>query len=444
MSDEFDARPYLDAVQRNWKAIAGFTLFVTLVAVVAVLALPARYEATAGVAITKTISDISLVPEFRTISEDQINPGRWTDAGARRQALAILTTSTTVAQMVLKDANLPEATANLRAGDLLRRIHAETQGDFVLITAEGSDPAQAALLANVWARAYTQHVNEVYGARPLSPESVATQAQMTKAQYEKAQQALEEFLGNNDLAILRREIGWRQAVLDDTYRTVTDTLQQVGTLLVEARALQRQIAALSSLPSVPLGNQLALLIFQANAFAGSAPSGTQFQIAIDPATLASSSPEAQRQEIAALVRVLEEEQQTLQNRLQSYSDALLGQEPAGEGDGTPIEPKIRRYAQEVRELQKRQAAEESTLRELTSARDASWKMAQTMRQKADELRATAPFTDTTVRFASPAIEPQYPVWPRKKPTVALAGVLSLLISILAVLVAQYTSLHVRQ
>ncbi len=444
MTDEFDVRPYLDAVQRNGKAIAGFTLFVTLLAVAAVLVLPPRYAATAGVAITKTISDISLVPEFRTISEDQINPGRWTDAGARRQALANLATSATVARMVLEGVDSPWSTSGLRAGDLLTRVHAETEGDVVLITAEGADPAHAALLANDWARAYTQHINEVYGSPPLAPESVAAQAEMAQAQYETAQRALEAFLGHSELDIRRREIGWRQSLLDDTYRTMTDTLRQVDSLLVQARALQQQITALADLPSAPAGNQLALLLLQANTVVGATPSGTPLQLAIDPATLAGNSPEEQRQVIAALVKVLEEERQTLQDRLQSYSDALLGQDPTGAGGNASDEQQIRRYAKEVQELQKQQAAEEATLRELTDARDASWKMARTMRQKADELRATAPFTDITVRFASPAVEPQHPVWPRKKPTVALAALLSLLISTLAVLVTQYTALHVRQ
>jgi len=59
MYDEFDLRPYLAALRRYWRHLAGFVLLSTLVTTALVFLLPARYEATAGIAIVRAVSDIN-------------------------------------------------------------------------------------------------------------------------------------------------------------------------------------------------------------------------------------------------------------------------------------------------------------------------------------------------------------------------------------------------
>jgi len=328
--------------------------------------------------------------------------------------------------------------------DLRRRVKVEMQGDFILLTASARAPDHAAGLANVWARSYVQHVNEVYGELSASPEAVDAQTVATRSAYETAQADLEGFLGSNRIDVLQREIAWRQGVVDDYYVTITDTLKQVSSLLIEARSLQAQVNSVASPPAAALGDQLAIIIFRAAAFTRGSDLGTQLQLSLDPQTLVAASPEARGQAIGSLVDVLEARQRLLHEIIEGYSDAVLQGPESGLSTATSsTAEEIRRYAQEVLVLQSQLESERATWRQLTKARDIAWETYSTLQKKAAEIQVAAQFTNTAVRLASLAGEPRHPAWPRKKLTIGLAGVLSLLAGLATVLASQYIALHVR-
>jgi uncharacterized protein involved in exopolysaccharide biosynthesis len=92
------------------------------------------------------------------------------------------------------------------------------------------------------------------------------------------------------------------------------------------------------------------------------------------------------------------------------------------------------YTQAIEELEEelrgRQAElekEEATKQELTHARDLAWETCTTLDRKEAELGIAAQTGGTEVRFATPAVPPQYPVGPKKKQNVAIAGALGLML-----------------
>jgi uncharacterized protein involved in exopolysaccharide biosynthesis len=93
--------------------------------------------------------------------------------------------------------------------------------------------------------------------------------------------------------------------------------------------------------------------------------------------------------------------------------------------------------QEILELQEQLERENAKKKELTHARDLAWETYQTLARKEAEVGVAAQVTDTEVRFAVPAIEPEKPVSPRKKLNIAIAGVLGVMIGVFGAFVAEY-------
>ena len=72
--DEIDLRQYLDVLIRWWREIVLITLSAMVLAAVGILLsrliLPAQYEASANVAIVRTVSDVNFDERFRTNPEE--------------------------------------------------------------------------------------------------------------------------------------------------------------------------------------------------------------------------------------------------------------------------------------------------------------------------------------------------------------------------------------
>ena len=64
---------------------------------------------------------------------------------------------------------------------------------------------------------------------------------------------------------------------------------------------------------------------------------------------------------------------------------------------------------------------------MTSARDLAWETYTILARKEAELGIVAQTGGTEVRFATPAVPPQYPIGSKKKQNVAIAGALGLML-----------------
>ena len=69
-------------------------------------------------------------------------------------------------------------------------------------------------IANAWATQFIAHINRVYGEIPPETiEAVAAEQTRAKTQFDQAQQALQAFIGESNVASLQREIEGLSAVL---------------------------------------------------------------------------------------------------------------------------------------------------------------------------------------------------------------------------------------
>lgn len=95
----------------------------------------------------------------------------------------------------------------------------------------------------------------------------------------------------------------------------------------------------------------------------------------------------------------------------------------------PLSAAIEKLHDEVDTLRAELEKEEAQQRELTRARDLAWGSYSTLADKAVEVEITIDVGGSQVRFAAPAVPPLSPSWPRKKPSIALATVVGLMIGV---------------
>ena len=224
-----DLRHYINVLSAWWREILALTVVGAVLAAGVTLGLRLlsgpSYEATATVAIARTISDINFDENFRTmLSAENVTSAQVTDAlmSTRRAALVGLVANGTVATTVAALLDDSFDAKERAPAQLMESIDAEavatagsrTQGDLIQITANADTAEKAAALATAWAHAYVEYVNQLYGDVPeqlvASVEGELIQAQ---TDYERAQRELETFVANNELERTQRLLTAKQEII---------------------------------------------------------------------------------------------------------------------------------------------------------------------------------------------------------------------------------------
>jgi len=219
VEEEIDLREYVEVIVRRWRWIAGIALAAVITAaIVSFFLIAPIYEAKAGVVIVKSKSEITFEPKYRTLSEEDLARAGL-DIKARRQALEALVKSSSVAAEVIAKLGHMLEPEERDASTLLGMVETEMDGDLIGIKVKGKDPKKITAIANAWGEAYESYVNELYGGRPQSPTNIQAQVAEAKKTYQQAEEALAQFMGDNRIEFLTREIEAKQKALADYYAT---------------------------------------------------------------------------------------------------------------------------------------------------------------------------------------------------------------------------------
>jgi len=321
------------------------------------------------------------------------------------------------------------------------------------LTVTDTDPARAAAVANAWAELYVAYIGNVYGQNQQTQAFFESQGVARKADYDTAQRALEEFLGNNSVNKLQREIADRQTLINQyeaeqtTSRghSLSQQLQNrrqiltgyyselaiIEQLLDDARTLREQVQYESASTAANTGNALALLLLRSQAFAGDAGANVQLQI-----SLAQSAEPITTADVDSLIAVLESRQVKTQVRIdtlaaQLLTDPQVSAEELSQDD--PISQLIEQYSNEALALTAQLEAEQARQRELTQARDLTWETFTTVARKAEEARIATASGNGEVSLASRASVPTEKVGPKRALNTALAGAVGLMLSVFGAL-----------
>lgn len=258
--EEFvDFRQVVSVLLRWWREIVVIAVALALVALVGTLILfrlnGPQFDATADVAIVRTVSDVNFDARFTTTS-DETTPS---NVAARRNALVGLVKSGAIAPAVIaelgdqlneEERNPALLTERVRANLVIDATGRAGESDLIRITARADTAQKAAEIATAWARAYVLQINQIYGQTPDALVS-SIQAEQSKATaaYDAAQADLETAIANSRVDSLQRQV-------DDRVQAIR-ILQQGEQALLEAMANKATAASTLILDAV-YGNRLAV------------------------------------------------------------------------------------------------------------------------------------------------------------------------------------------
>lgn len=414
--DEIDLRQYIDIIIRWWREILLITFAVALFAALAILALrlllPPGYEASADVAIVRTLSDVTFDPRFRTTSDEQVaEPG---SANARRTALLGLVATGAIAQEVIAQVGNQLTAKELVPANLLEMVKAEaatTTGvanaasDLIRITVTADTPEKAAAIANAWGRAYVDEVNTIYGQVPDEMlNSIQTELATAQQTYTTNQANLEAFIAGNQIDELNSQVTMLQQRINQ------ETSLQQG-YLKQWQDAQQQLAAAQALrlqveqggEGAVRSNMVALQVLKLSAY-GLPPGNLQ----IEMRDLPDINQTAMITDVNGLIVSLTKQVQDLTAQIVAHGEQL----PAPATDQVATDGAKTTLAQtfdQLRSLKAQLETESARQLQLIQQRDLSWETFKTLSSKVAELNLARAAASSEVRFGAPAVAPIDPV-----------------------------------
>jgi uncharacterized protein involved in exopolysaccharide biosynthesis len=521
MEGEIDLRAYIEVLIRWWREIIVLTLLAAVTAGLVSYLQPPTYKAQAQLAVVKTWSEITFEPNYLSVSEENLTVGSSVDRKSRLESFANQVKNPDIAQSMLDMyPNLflresPEADP-VTTADVLAMVEGEVldKSDMIAVSVTADDPEKAAILANAWGRALETTINQLYGQETGPLRVIEPQVVEARADYQAAEESLREFTANEDRigemerlvrkkeTTIQQLINAQLVVQDDVGQVIVaageaNRLQHIATERVSEkltdlsqafarkdRYLRFLIDANAMLDSLEQGgdasaasNTLALQLLKAEVLATSAdlPGALQLQI---PATTVATTASEQRTDVGALVSVLEDQLDFLDQEIGSLSRELaqgagfaflddldlegLGssvtdldaatstgptaaalavegqsaETPSGmEGmlgllvEDTPLTQQIALMEEEVRELQAELKHLKSIKKDLEQTRDLAWQTYTTLSTKEAELALASQSVESEIRFAVESVPPRTSEGSGTMTTVALAGAVGLMLAV---------------
>ena len=327
---------------------------------------------------------------------------------------------------------MTELIFNKNREELDSAVDITSSGDTIKITASNPDPVYAAAIANAWAENAVSSINYAYSGEQL-PAEIQLNLAPAKVEYEEAQQVLEDFLVENQVDILQKQIVETSALLDELVQDRTWKIaynvqrkRNMEQIIDRANALKQQLATGNTTLAAGLGEALAVLRLGSDAFSevqieSGLNSSSRFDSELSGAVretvfMGSRQPDTifdvQISELIESVEAGESYQRDLDRIIDSAESEKLVAEAALlqlaqqslEIDNDEL---LVTTSERLRNLQSQLENERAHLNELTSTRDLTWDAFQALAQKETEVRNNLQ-TSSSVTLASPAVPPVEP------------------------------------
>jgi capsular polysaccharide biosynthesis protein len=451
--DEIDLRPYILALIHHRWQIALITILAAGIAFTVSFTQTRNYQATATILLTRTRTTLSLAQQFPTVSEP-------TDNASRMNAMLSIAQSDSIASDTLQalGSSIPAEDRDLTK--FKDRVKVSNNGDLIQIVASADDPELATKIANEWAQQTVTAINLAFsGEQPLS--TIQAKLQSSQQEYETAQSNLEDFVKNNQIDILNKQIAEAKSLFSQQADERTQQIlyysnrkQAMDDLIVKANALKQELQTGGRSSAGSLGDALAVLIARMNAL-GISPSQAN-NSSTDPnpgnVSLSGSTTNQISQGTGMLLNLQISDLNALQDSAQNYSADLDTIINISTQEKTKSQEELDSLAQEVyqkqgyegfkdiaaqiRDLETELESEQARQKELTSQRDLAWQAYQAIAQKQVEI-VNAPQTSNQVTLASLAVTPQKPASRGTVRNTLVAVVLGLMLGVFWVVGMQW-------
>lgn len=435
--DEIDLRQYLDVLIRWWREIILITLSAVILAAAGILLsrlfLPARYEASADVAIVRTVSNVNFDERFRTNPEEL--GADTASLSARRSALLGLVATGAIAEEVIAQLGDTLTVEEQNPANLVDMVEAgfgsadaaRTDSDLIRITVTANDPEKAAAIANAWAHIYVREVNTIYGQVPNEVlTSIQNELANAEKQYLTSQTNLETFIASNRIdelnslvTVLQQRVEQEVSLQKAYLLQWEDTQEQITTVA----ALRTQIEQGGE--GAARSTMVALQTFKMNIY-GTPLEGLQVEVR--------DLPEVNQQ---AMLTDLDGLLQALSQRLADLN-TKIGMNAIELGATQGVSSTLTSTLTKLRTSKAALEAEIAKQLQLTQQRDLAWDTYKTVSSKVTELNLTRAAASSEVRFGAPAVTPVVPLKPFSLLlAMALAGIAGGVVSVFYAFLANY-------
>jgi uncharacterized protein involved in exopolysaccharide biosynthesis len=419
--------------KRFWWIVAG-AVIAGVVALVFSLVWPPSYRAEALLLITKLRPEVTLDPRFQTVAEENVVNLSIQDDQVRRQTLVGLTQSPDLMSQLLDQLGQTLAPDERSLSFLNAATDVSTQGNLIVLEAEASSPAQAAAVANTWARVFRDQVNLLYSTTSPGYDQIQEEVTGALALYEDASQAVEQFERTSSERELGRQINQKLQILEDLEAAhLAAARRRVGSLLTRiseidqlsfgAQSLRNQLGTSTGSAALSPGEQFALFSLEASTFSQSVPFSITLELGAGWLEDSQITAGQALERLNALQETLGMLREMLQVDVSEQSQDLLkgmellayGSDDAGTGD-------IARLQSEISELRADLQEEQRTRQGLVDEQDLAKENYLTLTRKAAEIQILSKLTGVEVQIAAAAQEPEIPSFPKPLVTTALAVV----------------------
>jgi uncharacterized protein involved in exopolysaccharide biosynthesis len=452
--DEIDLRPYIFALRRRWWLIALITTIAAGAAFAFTIIRDQKYEASATILLTRRRTSLSIADQFPTINEP-------IDNRSRMEAMIAIAGSDALMLQALDDIHAEHPDNGLERGEFKEAVEISSTGDTIKIAATYTDPVYAAAIANAVAQNAVTAINYAYSGEQL-PGEIQSSLDPARIEYQDAQTNLEDYLEDNQITLLEKQIEEVSVLLDELVQDrnwqITYNIQRrqkMQQIVDQAAALKEQLRTDKDSTAASLGDALAALRLHAEAF-GIIPidrevstrasleskgkstdqqsivsttrqSDMTYDVQITQLLERIESGQEYQADLEKIIELAEEEKEMAEANL------LLLTQQSLDVEGADL---LISASERLRKLQSEFEKENAFLNELTSQRDISWEAYQALAQKETEVRNNLQ-TSSSVTFASPAVPPIEPTGRGTLLNTAIGAAIGFFVSIIWILGAEW-------
>lgn len=396
---EIDLHRHFEVLLRHWWLIVVTTIIVALATYIWQSLQPPAYQAVALVAITKSQYTLNFDPRFETVA----------NTTQAYKAYPELAKSDDLLQSVFAKLD-PRPRSIETVGSLDNMLTAQSGADpsLIRLQVQGCNPADVALIANVWAETFITRANEIYGAQDQGQvQSFEVQAAVAEKELQADEQALIDYQAHDQSLVLQNELSSTLQMQIDYLADQRNTTY----LLQDIAGLRKQLGEQPGTNPSGLADRLTALFLQIKAYKAQADVPIQIQFSNSDAVISAT--------VSEQITFLDGLNGSMQTQLAGIETRLKD-----------LEPRILTLQQQLQQI----SAEKDRL---TRARDTSRQAAMALAQKVEETRIAVQSNKGEMQLASHAAVPDLPISSRKLVNTVLGGIAGLVLGISVVLLVEW-------
>jgi len=377
--DEINLLDYFQVLRkRKWIIIIGTVLCMVVAGVVSFF-MPKVYEAKTYLMVTSPRYNV----EFATKEGSRISTPIFENISAETFSKIILNEHT--ARTVIQKNGLDQSSNPYTPAKILGQIKVEypRNTNLILLRVQDTSKDRAARIANTWASAFIERNEEVISKETTDTYNFVTgQLEKARVSLKTAEEELERFQKASKIELLREEISGKIRQIVEYESRLDDAIRSQ---LIEKARYDELISQIK---------------------------GQERTIPVDKGLIG-------KEEINPLyVNLISRRADTAVN-MQSFDAEIL-----------QLKKNLKNLNDDVSGLRKQLAEQELIRTRLTRNVDTANSTFEVLSKKGEETKISSAIRATTIQVSVPAMPPEFPIGPKKRQNVMIAGVVGLLASIM--------------